>query len=86
MAHNKTITAAYKRMLGETIYRLRKEKRLSKSELGKMAGVSGGTVKKWEQHKECPDIRLVPLLDRILGTDGIDGDIFLYYYDFVLGG
>jgi len=75
-----------KEMLGDTICKLRREKGLSPSELGRLAGVSGKTVRQWEKHKDCPNIRLVPLLDKILGTDGIDGDIFLYYYDFVIGG
>jgi len=76
----------YKQMLGDTIYRLRKEKGLSQSELGRLAGVSSTTVRKWEKYRGCPNIYLLPLLNRILGTDGIDGDIFLYYYDFVIGG
>jgi len=76
----------HKKMLGDTICKLRKEKGLSQSELGRLAGVSGKTVRKWEKYRGCPNIRLLPLLDRILGTENVDGDIFLYYYDFVLGG
>jgi len=76
----------YKTMLGDTIYRLRKERGLSQAELGRLAGVSGKTVSKWEKYRGCPNIRLVPLLNRILYTENIDGDIFLYYYDFVIGG
>jgi len=75
-----------KKMLGDTICKLRKEKGLSQDELGRLAGVSGKTVRQWEQYKECPKITLLPLLDQILGTENVDGDIFLYYYDFVLGG
>jgi len=76
----------YKEMLGNTIYKLRKEKGLSQSELGRLAGVSCKTVRKWEKYRGCPKITLLPLLDQILGTENVDGDIFLYYYDFVIGG
>jgi hypothetical protein len=38
----------FKRMLGDTIYRLRKEKGLSQSELGELVGVSNKAVSKWE--------------------------------------
>lgn len=74
-----------KNMLGDTIHKLRKEKGLSRLELGKLVGVSDKTVKKWEKHKGCPKINLVPILDKLLGTDEEDGDIYLYYYDFVIG-
>jgi len=72
-----------KEMLGDTICKLRKEKRLSQSELGRLVGVSGKTVRKWEQYKECPNICLLPLLDRVLGKENVDSEIFLYYYDFL---
>ena len=52
----------YKRMLGETIYRLRKEKGLSQDELGKLVGVSNKAVSKWETYEANPDITLLPLL------------------------
>lgn len=58
----------YKRMLGETIYRLRKEKGLSQDELGKLVGVSNKAVSKWETYEANPDITLLPLLAQILGV------------------
>ena len=58
----------YKRMLGETIYRLRKEKGLSQSELGKFVGVSNKAVSKWETYEANPDITLLPLLAQALGV------------------
>ena len=58
----------YKRMLGETIYRLRKEKGLSQEELGKLVGVSNKAVSKWETYEANPDITLLPLLAQVLGV------------------
>ena len=58
----------YKRMLGETIYRLRKEKGLSQSELGEFVGVSNKAVSKWETYEANPDITLLPLLAQALGV------------------
>ena len=67
----------YKRMLGETIYRLRKEKGLSQDELGKLVGVSNKAVSKWETYEANPDITLLPLLAQALGvtTDELLTDI-----------
>ena len=56
----------YKRMLGETIYRLRKERGLSQDELGKLVGVSNKAVSKWETYEANPDITLLPLLAQFL--------------------
>jgi transcriptional regulator with XRE-family HTH domain len=66
-----------KRMLGDTIYRLRKEKGLSQEELGKMVGVSNKAVSKWETYEANPDITLLPLLAQALGitTDELLTDI-----------
>ena len=58
----------YKRMLGETIYRLRKAKGLSQDELGKLVGVSNKAVSKWETYEANPDITLLPLLAQALGV------------------
>jgi DNA-binding transcriptional regulator YiaG len=71
----------HKKMLGDTIYRLRNEKGLSQSEFSRLAGISNRTVRKWETYKECPNITMLPLLNRILETttDEVDGDLFLYY-------
>jgi len=73
------------KMLGDTIYRLRTENRLSRSRLAELVGVDVNCVIKWEMYKECPNINLVPLLDQLLGktTDGVDSNLYLYYYDFL---
>jgi len=67
----------YKKMLGETIYRLRKEKGMSQDELGKLVGVSNKAVSKWETYEANPDITLLPLLAQSLGvtTDELLTDI-----------
>jgi transcriptional regulator with XRE-family HTH domain len=67
----------FKKMLGDTIYRLRKEKGLSQSELGEFAGVSNKAVSKWETYEANPDITLLPLLAQALGvtTDELLTDI-----------
>ena len=67
----------YKKMLGETIYRLRKEKGLSQDELGKLVGVSNKAVSKWETYEANPEITLLPLLAQALGvtTDELLTDI-----------
>jgi len=67
----------YKRMLGEIIYRLRKEKGLSQAELGDLVGVSNKAVSKWETYEANPDITLLPLLAQSLGvtTDELLTDI-----------
>ena len=60
--------AKTKYMLGEKIYQLRTEKRLSQTELGNLVGVSNKAVSKWETDEENPDISLVPRLAEVLGT------------------
>jgi len=74
----------YKRMLGETIYRLRKAKGLSQSELGELVGVSNKAVSKWETYEANPDITLLPLLALSLGvtTDELLTDIKAEKKDF----
>lgn len=48
--------------LGETIYRLRKEKQLSQGDLADMLGVSRQSVSKWENDSAVPDLdKLVKL-------------------------
>jgi transcriptional regulator with XRE-family HTH domain len=66
-----------KRMLGDTIYRLRKEKGLSQDELGRLVGVSNKAVSKWETNDANPDITLLPLLAKTFGvtTDELLTDI-----------
>lgn len=66
-----------KNMLGDTIYKLRKEKGLSQSELGKLVGVSNKAVSKWETYEANPDISLLPLLAEVFGitTDELLSEI-----------
>jgi DNA-binding transcriptional regulator YiaG len=77
-----------RKMLGKTICRLRKEKGLSQSELAELVNVNVICVKKWETYEECPNIKLVPLLEQLLekSASGTDSALYLYYYDFVIGG
>jgi len=72
---------AYKKMFGDTIYRLRKQKKLSRFELGSLLGVDSLAVRNWELHEGCPTITLLPFLVQLLNDT--EGDLFLYYYDFV---
>lgn len=58
----------YKKMLGETIFKLRKEKGLSQAELGSLVGVSNKAVSKWETDEANPEISLLPLLAETLGV------------------
>jgi DNA-binding transcriptional regulator YiaG len=71
----------YKKMLGDTIYRMRKEKRLCKCELSKLLGIDPKAIGKWEAHEECPSVNLLPLLVELL--DDTEDSLFLYYYDFL---
>jgi transcriptional regulator with XRE-family HTH domain len=73
-----------KRMLGDAICRLRKAKGLSRSELAKLIGVRNESIRNWELHEDCPHIVMVQHLTQILGD--FEGSLFLYYYDFVIGG
>jgi len=67
----------HRKMLGDTIYRLRKEKGMSQSELGDAVGVSNKAVSKWETYEANPEISLLPLLAKVLGvtTDELLTDI-----------
>ena len=80
--------SASRKMMGDTIYRLRTEKGLSQVKLAQLAGVEVNCVIKWETHEECPNIKLVPLLDQLLEkpANGTDSALYLYYYDFIIGG
>lgn len=57
-----------KKMLGEFIYKMRKEKQLSQSELGELVGVSNKAVSKWETDEARPDLGKVGLLAEALGV------------------
>lgn len=51
-----------KLQIGETIFRLRKKKKITQEELGKFIGVSTAAVSKWESGNSYPDITFLPLL------------------------
>lgn len=57
-----------KQMLGDFIYKMRKEKQLSQSELGEMVGVSNKAVSKWETCESNPDLSLIKKLAAALGV------------------
>lgn len=54
--------------IGETIFRLRKKKKITQEELGKFIGVSTAAVSKWESGSSYPDITLLPLLADFFGV------------------
>lgn len=51
-----------KLQIGETIFRLRKKKKITQEELGNFMGVSTAAVSKWESGNSYPDITLLPSL------------------------
>lgn len=55
----------YRKMLGDTIYRLRTAKGMSQAELGALVGVSNKAVSKWETDEANPDISLLHRLAEI---------------------
>lgn len=64
-------------MLSERIAALRKERGLTKDQLGKLCGVSSQAVGKWEKGG-APDVELLPVVARQLGVSvdalfGLDG-------------
>lgn len=69
-------------MINLTIAKLRKEKRVTQSELASHLGVSFQTVSKWENGITMPDITLLPLIsdyfsvstDEILGIKPLKND------------
>lgn len=55
-------------MLGDFIYRMRKEKGYSQSELGQLVGVSNKAVSKWETFEANPDLDIIKKLAQVLGV------------------
>lgn len=51
-----------KLVIGEVIYRLRKEKSITQEQLANFIGVSTAAVSKWESGASYPDITLLPVL------------------------
>lgn len=54
--------------IGETILKLRKERKLTQEELALMIGISAGAVSKWENGNSMPDISILAPLARDLNT------------------
>ncbi|MDO6654486.1 helix-turn-helix domain-containing protein [Anaerobacillus sp. 1_MG-2023] len=64
--------------VGELIYSLRKEKRLTQKQLADLMNISDRTVSKWERGYGYPDISLLPQLSELLGVNIesiLDGDL-----------
>ena len=55
--------------IGQLIYRLRKEKRLTQLQLAEQLGVSDKAVSKWERGMGCPEVSLLPDLSNIFHVD-----------------
>ncbi|MGL5245898.1 MAG: helix-turn-helix domain-containing protein, partial [Sarcina sp.] len=62
--------------IGETILKLRKERKITQEQLAGMVGVSAGAVSKWERSNSTPDITLLAPIARALNTSL---DILLNY-------
>ncbi|RNF38818.1 helix-turn-helix domain-containing protein [Planococcus salinus] len=72
--------------VGELIYRLRKEKRVTQKQLADQLNISDRTVSKWERGYGCPDVALLPGLSAVLGVNIeniLDGELPLN--DFIGG-
>lgn len=54
--------------IGNFINQLRKEKKLTQSELGEMIGVTNKAVSKWEVGENTPDSSLLPKIAKVLGV------------------
>ena len=54
--------------MGNTIMRLRKERRLTQEQLANELGISYQAVSKWETGNSCPDIATLPLLAALFGV------------------
>jgi len=57
------------RKVGELIYHLRKEKRLTQKQLADQMNISDRTISKWERGYGCPDVTLLPSLSTLLGVN-----------------
>lgn len=55
--------------LGNLIYRLRTEKRLTQRQLAERMNLSDKTISKWERGLGCPDVSLLPALSEIFQVE-----------------
>ena len=54
--------------IGESIYNLRKSKKITQEQLGEYVGVSKGAISKWESGVSYPDIEMLPVLARFFSV------------------
>ena len=54
--------------IGKYIAKLRKEKKITQEELAEKLGVSSKSVSRWETGRNMPDLSLITLLCKELGT------------------
>lgn len=54
--------------IGETIAYLRKEKKMTQSELAEKMNVTDKAVSKWERDLSCPDVNTISKLADVLGV------------------
>ena len=57
------------RKVGELIYHLRKEKRLTQKQLADQMNISDRTISKWERGYGCTDVTLLTSLSTLLGVN-----------------
>ena len=72
--------------IGELIFQLRHEKKMTQKQLADKMNISGKTISKWERGLGCPDVSLLTQLSNIFGVniqDILSGDLPLN--DFVGG-
>ena len=55
--------------LGNLIYRLRTEKKLTQRQLAERMNLSDKTISKWERGLGCPDVSLLPALSEIFQVE-----------------
>ncbi len=55
--------------ISELVKRYRKEQRLNQSDFGRLLGVSGNAVSKWEREICYPDVTTLPQLAKILHVE-----------------
>lgn len=53
-------------LIGEVVYKLRKEKGITQEQLANFIGVSTAAVSKWESGTSYPDITLLPAIATFL--------------------
>ncbi|WP_051217398.1 helix-turn-helix domain-containing protein [Paenibacillus assamensis] len=57
------------RKVGGLIYTVRKEKKMTQSELAHLLNISDKTISKWERGLGCPDVSLLGELSNVLGVN-----------------